>query len=173
MARPGSPMAWDRPSYLHAALLLDKLDGRIAATLTSLRRLAPEDAHRVAADALDDYINAWYRSLKNAAIGLATEAQLDAIESIGPLLTTLFAIHGRVRPFNRHLGWELGREPLGDGWLAGDALLPRLRSLAATGDTAIQAALFRDVESLARAHDLGSAVDGWEPDVPWLRSGRR
>jgi hypothetical protein len=173
MTQPDSSRAWDRPSYVHTVLELDKLDGRIASILAAVARRAPEEAHRVAADAFDDYVNAYYRSLKNAAIGLGAEAHLDAIESIGPLLTTLFAIRGRVRPFNRHLGWELEHEALGDGWLAADQLLPRLRSVAASGDMTIQTGLFRDVEALARAQGLGAAVDSWEPDVPWLRSGRQ
>jgi hypothetical protein len=172
MTRPDSPMAWDRPSYLHAVLVFDKLDGRIGEALAALGRLSPEDAERTGAAALDDYVNSYYRSLKNAAIGLDAEAHLDAIESIGPLLTTLFAIQRRVRPFNRHLGWELAQRPLGPGWLAADQLLPRLRSLAGSGETEVQAALFRDVEALAREHDLGAVIDGWQPDVPWLRSAR-
>jgi hypothetical protein len=29
--------------------------------------------------------------------------------------------------------------------------------------------LFADVEQLARAHGHGDVIDGWEPDVAWLR----
>jgi hypothetical protein len=49
-----------------------------------------------------------------------------------------------------------------------DALLPRLEWILASGDLAEQR-LFRDVEALARAHGLGAVIDGWEPDVAWLR----
>jgi hypothetical protein len=32
-----------------------------------------------------------------------------------------------------------------------------------------QQALFRDAERLAREHGFGEVIDGWEPDVAWLR----
>jgi hypothetical protein len=169
IAEPGSPSAWDRPSFIRAVLVLDKLDGGVESRLRDLATLAPEPARTIAAQALDDYVNAYYRSLKNAAIGLAVESHLDATESIPPLLEALFALHARVRPFNRHLGWELAHEPLGPDWLAAGALLPRLEAIVASGALPLQAALFRDVEALARERGHGGVIDGWEPDVAWLR----
>jgi hypothetical protein len=88
------------------------------------------------------------------------------------LLTTLFAIEGRVRPFNRFLRWELETFPLPGAEWSADVLLPRVQAIVAIGRIEDQAALLRDVEALARAHGLGSVIDGWEPDVAWLRSGR-
>ncbi|MFL5680854.1 MAG: hypothetical protein ACJ77B_09670 [Chloroflexota bacterium] len=166
-------LAWDRYSYVHATLALDKLEGRIAELLAARQTLPTAVAPRIAAAALDDYINSYFRALKNAGLGLELESHLDAGESISPLLTTIFAIHGRVRPFNKFLAWELREHPLpGDEWSA-DRLLPRLSAILATGAIDEQAALFRDVERLAREHGHGVVVDGWEPDVPRLRSGRR
>ena len=167
----GSPMAWDRPSYVHAQVIVDT-DGRVAAVIDSLRTLPPEAARALAAERLDDYVNSYHRSAKNHRLGLAVEAHFDAAESIPSLLETLFALHGRVRPFNKLLRFELEQQPLdGDAWSA-DALLPRLQRILATGDLAEQQSLFRDVEQLARAHDLGDVIDGWEPDVPRLRGER-
>ena len=45
----------------------------------------------------------------------------------------------------------------------------RLERIAHTGDITEQQALFRDAESLARSHGLGTVIDTWEPDVAWLR----
>lgn len=167
----GTDTEWDRYSYVHATLVVDKLGGRIAEILGGKQSLAADVARRIAAAALGDYINSWYRSLKSAALGLDLESRLDAAESVGPLLTTLFALHGRVRPFNKFLGWELREHPLpGLSWSA-DRLLPRLRAILETGSVPEQAALFRDLEDLARAHGHAEEVDSWEPDVDWLRSG--
>lgn len=171
IGQPGGLAAWDRPSYIRAVLIFDKLDGAIAAQLEALGRLAPGEARSLAATSLDDYVNAYFRSLKNAAVGLAFGAHLDATESIGPLLATLFAIRGRVRPFNRQLEWELEHEPLGGGWLATAALLPRIQGIVQAGTIEDQAALFRDVEALARERGFGDVIDGWEPDVDRLRRG--
>jgi hypothetical protein len=171
LADPTSSAAWDRYSYAHATCAYDRSGGGFEATIAALETLLPDTALATAADALDGYINAYYRSLKNARAGLVVESLLDAGESIAPLLTTLFAMHERVRPFNKFLGWELETHPLPDmPWLASD-LLPRLRAIQATGDVAAQSALFRDVEGLARQAAHGDTIDSWEPDVPWLRTG--
>lgn len=169
---PGSETEWDRYSYVRAPVVIDTLDGRIEELVAAKSVLPPEKAPEIAAEALDAYINSYFRSLKNAKVGLDLAAQLDAAESIGPLLTTIFAIEGRVRPFNRFLRWELESFPLlGAEWSV-DVLLPRVQAIVTTGRLEDQAALFRDVEALARAHGLGGVIDGWEPDVAWLRSGR-
>ena len=167
----GSETEWDRYSYVHVPVVIDKLDGRITRLVAEKSILPVDQAPRVAAAALDDYINSYYRSLKNARVGSVLAAQLDAAESIKPLLTTLFALDGRVRPFHRFLQWELENFPLpGQTW-APAALLPRIASIVGSGSPAEQASLFRDVERLARGRGVGGVVDGWEPDVPWLRSG--
>jgi predicted nucleotidyltransferase len=168
VGRPGSDVSWDRPSYVHAQIVLDT-EGRIAEVVDGIRSLSTEHARSVAAERLDDYVNSYFRSAKSQRLGLGLEAQLDAAESIPPLLEFLFAVHGRVRPFNKHLRLELERRPIGSDLWAADMLLPRLESILATGELAEQQRLFRDVEDLARAHGHGGVIDGWEPDVAWLR----
>jgi hypothetical protein len=165
---PGSDVSWDRPSYVDAQIVLDT-EGRVAEIVDGLRSLSTEHARSVAAESLDDYMNSYFRSAKSHRLGLALEAQLDAAESIPPLLGFLFAVHGRVRPFNKHLRAELERRPLGSDLWAVDVLLPRLERIVGSGDLAEQRALFRDVEELARTHGHGDLIDGWEPDVAWLR----
>jgi hypothetical protein len=167
----GGTSEWDRYSYVHAQVLVDKLDGEIARLTAAKAVLQPAEARDLAAEALDDYVNSYYRSLKNDAAGLDVAAQLDAAESVRPLLTALFAIERRVRPFHKFLAWELDRFPLeGAGWAA-PALLPRLTAIVTSASVLEQAALFRLVEGRAREHGLGGVIDGWEPDVAKLRSG--
>ncbi len=99
-----------------------------------------------------------------------TAARLDAADSIAPLLTFLFAVHGRVRPFNKFLRWELEQfPPVGVLWSA-ETFLPRLERML-DGDLGEQQRLYRDVEKLAREHGHGAVIDGWEPNVPFLRGG--
>jgi predicted nucleotidyltransferase len=165
--KPGTDMSWDRPSYLHAKIVLDR--GGVAEVVERMRSLPAEHARSVAGERLDDYVNSYFRSAKSHRLGLALEAQLDAAESIPRLLEFLFAVHGRVRPFNKHLRAELERRPLGGETWAAESLLQRLETIVATGALEEQQRLFRDVEALARAHDLSDVIDGWEPDVAWLR----
>lgn len=169
----GSPTAWDRYSYAHAQVVLDKFEGRIGELVAAKGILSREAAREVATEKLDDYINAYYRSAKNLGDGLVVEGHLDAAESVSPFLTTLFALHERVRPFNKFLRWELQEYPLGAPLWAADTLLARLQRITSTGELEEQQQLFRDTEQLARERSLGDVVDSWQPDVPWLRGERR
>jgi hypothetical protein len=166
---PGSGSEWDRYSYVRCELVLDKLDGGVARLLAEKALLSEAEAGPLAATALDDYVNAYYRSARNLQNGLAVEGRLDAAESVPPLLTTVFALELRVRPFNKFLGWELAQEPLPGAPWSVDELLPRLQRILGSGALEEQQRLFRDAEQLARARGLGHVVDGWEPDVAWLR----
>lgn len=137
--------------------------GQIAELVAAKAHVDPSSA----AGPLDAYVNSYYRSAKNARDGLLFEARLDAAESVPYFLEFLFGVHGRVRPYNKWLRWELEEHPLDPPWTA-DELGPRLERILA-GDEAEQQALFRDAERLARSRGLGEVVDGWEPDVPRLR----
>ena len=153
-----SPPAWNRYALAWLEPQLDKT-GEVAAAMLDAVRVDPATA----GEPLDGYVNLYYRSAKNARAGLALASLLDAQESVGWFLEFVFAVHGRLRPYNKWLEWELEHHPL--PW----SDLPRLERIARTGDLAEQQALFRDAESLARSNGLGAVIDGWEPDVAWLR----
>lgn len=166
----GSASAWDRYSYVDAEVVVDTADGVIARAVSEKSTLPPDAARTIAAERLDDYVNSTYRAAKNAQSGLDVESRLDAAESVPLLLDFLFAVHERVRPFNRFLRWELERRPLPGARWSVDLLVPRLEAIA-SGDLNEQQRMFRNVEELARAHDHGDVIDGWKPDVAWLRGG--
>ena len=167
-ALPGTPTAWNRPSFLRARIDLDRLEGEIGRIVERKRRLAPDEATALADSALDDYINSLYRSLRNLEGGRTLEGRLDGLESIGPLLTTAFAFEGRVRPFNKWLPYELEAEPLRLPDLAG--LLDHVDRISSDPSLENQREAFGAIERAARATGNGARVDSWEPDVAWLRS---
>jgi hypothetical protein len=150
---------WMLPAVTWTTPAQDKT-GEIAAQLAEITTVDPATA----AEPLDGYINSYYRSAKNVRAGLELAALLDAQESISHYLDFVFAAHGRVRPYNKWLEWELREHPLP---VALD--LVRLERIARTGDLDEQRALFRDTEALARRLGHGATIDGWEPDVAWLR----
>jgi hypothetical protein len=168
-AEVGAADEWDGYSYAYAQVVIDKLAGRIGALVKRKAVLPPAEASKRAAYKLDEYINSYYRSAKNLANGLLLESRLDAAESVAPFLACLFAMYGRVRPFNKFLVWELTQHPLGDRSWTADSLIPRLEKIVSTGQLEEQQQLFRDMEHLARGRGLGHVVDGWEPDVTMLR----
>jgi predicted nucleotidyltransferase len=151
--------AWNRYSLTWLEPQLDKT-GEVAEALRDAVRVDPHSA----AEPLDGYLNMLYRSLKNARVGLDLASLLDAQESIPWFLEFVFGVHGRLRPYNKWLAWELETHPL--RWND----LPRLDRIARSGDLDEQRALFRAAEALAREHGHGRVVDGWEPDVAWFRA---
>lgn len=150
---------WMLPAVTWTTPALDKT-GAVAGQLAEATRLDPATA----AEPLDGYVNSYYRSAKNTRAGLELAALLDAQESIPHYLDFLFAAHGRVRPYNKWLEWELREHPL-----PVEVGLDRLERIARTGDLDDQRSLFRETEALARELGHGATIDGWEPDVAWLR----
>jgi hypothetical protein len=143
---------WMLPALTWTTPTLDKM-GAVAAELAEVTRVDPATA----AEPLDDYVNSYYRSAKNARVGLGLAALLDAQESIPHYLDFLFAAHGRMRR-------ELHEHPL-----PVDVDLDRLERVARTRNLDDQLALFRETEGLARKLGHGATIDAWEPDLAFLR----
>jgi hypothetical protein len=78
------------------------------------------------------------------------------------------AIVGLVLTGSRGRAFAVTEDPFADPAFGAEALLARLDAIR-DGDPAEAQRMFRDVEALAREHALGEVVDGWEPDVAWLR----
>ena len=156
---------WNRYTFAHVRPALDKT-GEIAPIVAELGRRDPATA----GGWLDAYVNSLYRSLRNERLGLELASRLDAAESVPWWLEFVFSAYGRVRPYNKWLRWELETHPLGEPWAA-ETVLPRLDRIVSTGDLDEQNALFRVTEAFARERGLGDVIDGWDPDVPFLRGG--
>jgi hypothetical protein len=152
---------WDRYTLTHVQAVLDKT-GEVQRLIDEKGRVTPAESAERAPLALDAYMNSLHRSLKRP--GLA--ARIHAAESVGHLLTCLFALESRIRPFHDYLAWELETHPL-EGWPAEELLVHVERVLS--GEREPQHALFRRVEPHVRAFFLGDVVDGWDPDVPSMR----
>jgi len=148
-----------RYAAAHANVVLDKTGGELTRVVAGQESLPSGTRDAVVREALDGYINQTYRSLRYGT-------RLDAVEAIPYALRTIFALENRVRPYNKYLEWELRHHPL-DGWTADD-LLPLLDRVL-TGERKAQHELFELIEEPARREGFGDVVDGWEPDVDWLR----
>jgi Nucleotidyltransferase domain len=157
-AMRGNASEHARYAAAHADVVLDKTGGELTRVVAEQESLPAGTRDAVVREALDDYVNQTYRSLRYGT-------RLDAVEAIPPALRTIFALGGRVRPYNKYLEWELRHHPL-EGWSA-DELLPLLDRVL-TGEPAAQRELFRRIEEPARDAGFGDMIDGWEPDVAWL-----
>jgi hypothetical protein len=163
-AMPGNRDAWNRSAFLGVKVVLDKLEGEIARIVHAKRELTEAEARAIVAINLDDYVNALFRSLHNLEAGRELEGRLDAMDTLPPLLTTVFALDTRVRPFNKWLMHEVRAQPLSI-----KELIPLVEQLVREPTTSVQRAVFRAVERAARDAGYGAEIDSWEPDVAWLR----
>ncbi|GAA1768087.1 nucleotidyltransferase domain-containing protein [Luedemannella helvata] len=152
---------WRRYSFRGAKVLLDRLSGGIAELVDRQATLTAEEAVPLARANLDAYINQLYRCVKSRRDGLADAALLDEQESLPWLLETVFALHGRLRPYNKYLRWELENFPLPDPWSV--VLMPDQVRLAPL-------CLFPAVESLARRRGHADVLDGWGSDIELIRA---
>lgn len=156
--RFGSPGWWQRWSFAWAPTLLDRTAGRIPAAARRQATLTPDESHAVLIDhdRLDGWLNLAYRALKADRDGLRAECRLDAAESVPWLLDVVFALAGRVRPYNKYLTWELTEHPIKD-WPV-DVVMPLVRRLL-DGDVDAIRVLFTRIEAACAEHDADH-VDG-------------
>ncbi|HET9168118.1 MAG TPA: hypothetical protein VFN97_01745 [Actinospica sp.] len=169
-AHPDDASSWDAYAFVGAKVVLDRTDGVIGRLAAEKAVLTEEHARRRVAAHLDAYTNFTYRSFKDHRDGRFLAARLDAAESIPHLLTTLFALHRRVRPYNKYLSWELEHRPLGQPCWSANVLLPRLEHIRAEADPAAQRAVFSQVERAARSQGHGAMLDAWGDDLHFLRA---
>ena len=158
---------WYRWSCAWAPVLLDRTGGALAVAVRRQATLPPEEADRVLIehDRLDGWVNFAYRALKADRDGRPLETRLDAAESVPWLLDVVFAMAGRVRPYNKYLPWELRTHPV-DGWPA-EVLLPLVeRTLA--GDVSAVRETFALVRAACSSYDAARGhtrttdmLEGW------------
>lgn len=152
---------WQRYSYRGARVLLDRLDGRVAELVERQATPTKDEAVEWARAGLDAYINQLYRAVKSRRDGAPDAAHLDEVESVPSLLLTVFALHGRLRPYNKYLDWELDTYPLSPFWTT-ELWLKRV--------VANPLRLFPAVAHLAQVHEHGDVLDGWGEDIDLIRA---
>ncbi|KHD77443.1 nucleotidyltransferase domain-containing protein [Actinoplanes utahensis] len=155
---------WQRYAYRGARILLDRLGGGVAELVAKQSIPTEREAAGWSRDFLDAYVNQLYRAVKSRRDGSPAAARLDEIESVQWLLATVFALHGRLRPYNRYLAWELATYPLPEPWTA--ALAPEH-----VADRVLT--LFPEVAELARRRGHGAVLDGWGGDIALILDAAR
>jgi hypothetical protein len=166
----GSDTAWQR--YGYAAIkppLVDKT-GEIQ-NLFKEKSIIPENAKKqFISEALDYYINEVYRSLKCFRDGQVTGARLEASESILSLLNTVFAIHGRLRPYYKYYEWELKNYPLNKLNMPGGEFTKCLLVILENANIKTQQNLLKEIENLTRKEGYGEIWDSWGDKIEWMKT---
>lgn len=149
---------WQRYAFRGAQVLLDRLGGGIAERVATQATPTAAEATAWARENLDGLVNQLYRAAKSRRDGADLAARLDEMESVGWFFATVFTLHGRLRPYNKYLQWELATHPLPEPW---DAGFPARVA-------ADPPAMFADVAALARRCGHGDVLDSWGDDLALL-----
>lgn len=166
---PSDDAWWDRYSFAHAQVLMDRSGGEVTRLVEAWGTLSGPESKGLLESHVDGYVNWVYRSLKNHRDGRLFESRMDAVESLPWALTVIFALQRRVRPYNKYLRWELERYPLaGDDWET-EALVGLLNRIVTEADPTAQRRLFARVERACREVGLDGIIDAWGDELALLR----
>ena len=160
-AATGTRTQYDKDTFTHVTALVDKT-GEIQKLIDEKGTLEPDKVKKVAHDALGGYLNSLHRSLKNFRDDNILAAHLDAIETIPRILTFVFAIEHRVRPFNKFLAWELEQYPLVKLPMAAADFLKIINTIAQTGDAQTQIEFLVIMKTLALDNGYNDEIADWE-----------
>ncbi len=169
-AKIGTSDDFDRYNFTHIKVQVDKLNGEVQKIVDEKGKLPADAAINLFIGAIDAYINSFYRSLKNHRDNRLLESQLDANESINHLLTALFALHSRIRPYNKYLSWELERQPLDKLPWTNEELKKILVEILRTGAIATQQPLFKKLHQIVLTEGFKDIFDRWGSKIDFMEN---
>ncbi len=157
----GTKYAWDRYNYAHNKAIIDKT-GEIQKIIDE-KGTVPEEAKKDFIEAaLDSYINSVYRSAKYSRDGNEFAALLDASESLPYLMDALYALEGRVKPYNKYFEWELRNYPLQLLPWPADEFIADYKAILTTGDIKIQEKIYAAIKKLFEEHGYRNILEDWK-----------
>ena len=165
----GSPEAWDRQSFTHARVLLDR-PNIIQALVVEKGQLPADQQEPFAIAMLDAFINSVYRALKCRRKHLSLCVGLEASEAVIYALHVLFAWEGRLKPYPVWLEHDLQTAPLTTLPLTSEELLSLIGRIVTHGDIAALQELLAGILDSAEARGYSDVIATWGEDVAWMRS---
>jgi hypothetical protein len=176
VAEWGEPLAWEilcneRYSFANVSVLVDK-SGQLQRLVDDKGFIPVERRMPIVGTALGAYTNSLYRSLKCLRNGNRLGARLEAADAIGHVLTAIFAMEGRHRPYYGYMARELAAHPLATFPLPAEELLAMIETILDSADAATQQRLLAIVDTLGREFGCADAFDEWGADYAWMQRYR-
>jgi hypothetical protein len=163
-AKIGSAEEWDRYNFAHLKAQIDK--GGIQDLIDEKGSLPEEKIQETVENNLGGYFNLYYRSKKNQRDGNFLASHLDGAESALYFLTALFAMNGKMRPYNKYLEWELKNFPLEKTAWGAEDLIVKIQAIVSSGDMETQDELFRKSRELFYANGFVQTITDWRDCFP-------
>lgn len=168
-----SPESWDRYNYEHVKILDDKTNGKLMEIIKEKGYIPEDKREKLINWWLDAYINGVYRSIKCIRNNNLVGAHLEAVNSILDLLTLVFAINGRHRPFLGYVQKELEKYPLESlPWEPLD-FVKKIKNVLETANLKTQQELLIGIEKMSLKIGYGKVFDSWEGKDKWAMSYKR
>jgi len=157
----GSDHEWDRYNFSHNKPVIDKT-GEVLKIMLEKETLPEEVKRKIIKYSLDAYINEVYRSAKYWRDGKEVAAYLDGVESLPFLMTALYALENRLKPYNKYFEWELKNYPLKLlPWKAEEFIADYLH-ISKTGDWNTQAKIFKEIKKLYIEQGYKDIFNEWK-----------
>mgnify|MGYP001586081433 FL=1 len=160
-AKTGTRTQYDKYTFTHNTAIVDKT-GEVQKLVDGKGTLESDKVQKIAHDALGGYLNSLHRSLKNLRDGNVLAGHLDATETIPRILTFIFAIEKRVRPFNKFLAWELENHPLAKLPINSSEFIEKIKVVAQNADFETQKELLEIMRKLAMENGHADEIADWE-----------
>lgn len=157
----GGDRQWERYNFSHNKAVIDKT-GNIQKMMDEKGIMPMEVQKTVIEDALDSYINQVYRSAKYYRDGNNLSAYLDATESLPLLMTALYALEGRMKPYNKYFEWELENYPLKFLPWTPKEFIADYKHILETGDLTTQKKVYKKVKKLFIEQGFNKIIDDWK-----------
>lgn len=151
---------WVRYSFTDTKPLLDRT-GELQKVIDKIGTFPKDKQRGLIRGSIDAYQNSLYQSLKAYYRGKKFAALVEAGRSIDMLLTAIFALHMRFKPYNDYLEREIGELKLFDDSLRNDFMNIILETITTAGpDTQIK--LKEEMEKIFRSQGFPEAFDEWD-----------
>lgn len=160
-AKIGTETQYDKYTFAHTKAIIDKT-GDIQKLIDKKGILKESEAEKIARSALGGYLNALHRSLKNIRDKNILAGHLDATETIPEMLTFIFAIENRVRPFNKFLVWELENYPLTKLTISASDFIAKIQTISQSADFETQKELLQIMRKLTIDNGYADEVEDWD-----------
>ncbi len=164
-----SRQSWDRYSFVGVTALIDRT-GDIQALIDDKARIPPHAVDVAIHAALDRFVNQAYRAARCRRGGDALASRLEAAQAPDAFLDALFALNGgRLRPYAKHLAWELETRPLAASPWSAEELAALLAAALGEDPIAPLLSMLTGLEALARQAGHGAALDAWGEGLDWFK----
>ena len=157
----GSDKDWDRYNFSHNKAIIDKT-GEIQKIMDEKGLLPESVREELIKESIDAYLNQVYRSAKYWRDGKNLSAYIDATESLPFLMTALYALENRLKPYNKYFEWELKNHPLKLLPWGVDEFISDYKHILETGDIKTQEKILKDVKKLFIENGFKNIFSDWK-----------